>query len=160
MGKGAPRTLATGDTAPAVSLADAAGARRSLDSLLMAGPVVLAFLKVSCPVCQLTLPFLGRLAGGDVQIVPISQDSPAATERFSREFGLQLPALFDREEDGYPASDAFGITTVPSIFLIEPDRRISWDSVGFDKLQLERLAARIGRPIFSKADMVPALKAG
>ncbi len=141
-------------------LTDADGVRRPLDSLLATGPVVLAFFKVSCPVCQLTLPFLGRLAGGELQIVPVSQDEPDATERFMNENGLLIAALFDREEDGYPASNAFGITTVPSIFLIEPDRRISWSSVGFDKLQLERLAARAGRPIFYKTDMVPALKAG
>ena len=157
---GAPGPLATGATAPAVMLTDADGVRRQLDSLLGTGPVVLAFFKVSCPVCQLALPFLGRLAGGKLQIVPVSQDEPDATERFMNEFGLLMAALFDREEDGYPASNAFGISTVPSIFLIEPDRRISWSAVGFDKLQLERLAARAGRPIFYKTDMVPALKAG
>jgi peroxiredoxin len=160
MGRGTPGPLETGATAPAVSLADAAGARSSLDSLLSAGPVLLAFFKVSCPVCQLTLPFLDRLAGGNVQIIPVSQDDAAATARFAREFGVHVPMLFDREEDGYPASNAFGLTTVPSVFLIEQDRRISWDLVGFSKTQLERLAARIGRPIFTAADMVPALKAG
>jgi len=157
---GAPGPLETGATAPAVSLTDSDGVRRPLDSFLATGPVVLAFFKVSCPVCQLTLPFLGRLAGGELQIVPVSQDEPDMTERFLNEFGLYSAALFDREEDGYPASNAFGITTVPSIFLIEPDRRISWSAVGFDKVQLESLAARVSRPIFYKTDMAPALKAG
>ena len=160
MGRGTPGPLETGATAPAVSLVDAAGARRSLASLLATGPVLLAFFKVSCPTCQLTLPFLGRLAVGNLQVVPVSQDSPAATRRFAQEFGLAIPALFDREEDGYPASNAFGITNVPSIFLVEQDRRISWDLVGFHRRQLESLAARIGQPIFYADEMVPKWKAG
>lgn len=160
MGRGIPGPLESGATAADVSLVDAGGTRRSLDSLLAAGPVLLAFFKVSCPTCQLTLPFLGRLAGGDVQVVPVSQDSPAATRRFAQELGLSIPSLFDREEDGYPASNAFGITNVPSIFLVEPDRRISWDLVGFHRQQLELLAGRIGQPIFYAGEMVPEWKAG
>jgi peroxiredoxin len=160
MGRGIPRPLETGETAPAVSLVDAAGAMRSLDTLLASGPVLLAFFKVCCPTCQLTLPFLGRLADGNLQVVQVSQDSPAATQRFAQEFRLTIPALFDREEDGYPASNAFGISVVPSIFLVEQDRRISWDLVGFHRKQLELLAGRSGQPIFYAGEMVPELKAG
>ena len=156
MGRGTPGPLESGATAPDVSLVDADGARRTLASLLATGPVLLAFFKVSCPTCQLTLPFLGRLAGGSLQIVPVSQDSPAATRRF----GLTLAALYDREEDGYPASNAFGITNVPSLFLVEQDRRIAWDLLGFHRQQLEVLAGRSGQPIFYAGDMVPELKAG
>lgn len=160
MGRGIPRPLETGETAPAVSLVDAAGEVRPLDTLLAAGPVLLAFFKVSCPTCQLTLPFLGRLAGAHLQVVPVSQDSPAATRRFAQEFRLTIPAMFDGEEDGYPASNAFGITVVPSVFLVEQDRRISWDLVGFHRKQLELLAGRSGQPIFYAGEMVPELKAG
>jgi peroxiredoxin len=139
---------------------EAGGARRTLASLLAAGPVLLAFFKVSCPTCQLTLPFLGRLAAGNLQVVPVSQDTPAATRRFAQEFGLAIPTLFDREEDGYPTSNAFGITNVPSLFLVEPDRRIAWDLVGFHRKQLELLAGRSGQPIFYAGEMVPEWKAG
>lgn len=160
MGRGIPRLLEAGDTAPAVPLVDATGARLALETVLASGPVLLAFFKVSCPTCQLTLPFLGRLAGGNLRVVPVSQDSPAATRSFAQEFGLAIPALFDREEDHYPASNAFGITVVPSIFLVEQDRRISWNLVGFHRQQLESLAERIRRPIFYAGEMVPELKAG
>ena len=160
MDRGIPGPLETGATAPNVSLVDAAGRRRPLASLLAAGPVLLAFFKVACPTCQLTLPYLCRLAGGNLQVVPISQDNSAATRRFAQEFGLTIPALFDREEDGYPASNAFGITNVPSLFLVEQDRRIAWDLVGFHRQQLEVLAGRSGQPIFYAGDMVPELKAG
>ena len=160
MSRGIPGPLESGATAPDVLLVDAEGARLPLASLLAAGPVLLAFFKVSCPTCQLTLPFLGRLAGGNLQVVPISQDSPAATRRFAQEYGLTIASLYDREEDGYPASNAFGITNVPSLFLVESDRRIAWDLVGFHRRQLEVLAGRSGQPIFYAGDMVPELKAG
>ena len=160
MGWGLKKTLGTGYKAPSFSLVDAGGEARSLDYLLASGPALLAFYKVTCPTCQLTLPFLGRLAGAGAQIIPVSQDDPAATLRFAEEFGVTMPSMFDRAEDGYPASNALGITTVPSLFLIERDRRIAWDLAGFHRKELEVLARRIGQPIFYAGDMVPELKAG
>ena len=149
-----------GDLAPAVSFFDAAGQERSLDKLLAAGPVVLVYFKISCPTCQLTLNFLQRISGNQIRIVAVSQDSPAATLRFSESFGVHLPFLFDREEDDYPASNAFRLTNVPAMFLVESDRRISWEWTGFHKRQLEALAERAGETIFHPEDMVPEWKAG
>ena len=100
-------------------------------SLFEPGAVVLAFLKVSCPVCQFTFPFLDRLnrnrAQGAPGIVAISQDDAGDTRAFHAEFGVALPTLLDREEDEYPASNAYGISHVPSLFLVEADGRISWN---------------------------------
>jgi peroxiredoxin len=160
MAKGRQKPLETGDLAPEVWFFDAGGSEHSLDSLLADGPVLLAFFKVSCPVCQLTLPYLQRISGKNVRIVPVSQDSATATLGFSQAFGIQLPVLFDREQDDYPASNAFGVAYVPSMFLVEPDRRISWDWTGFHKRQLESVAKRAGLPIFHPGDMVPESKAG
>lgn len=150
----------TGDLAPEVSFFDAAGREHPLAGLLAEGPVLLAFFKVSCPTCQLTLPYLQRISGTKVRIVPVSQDSSAATLGFSQAFGLHLPCLFDREEDEYPASNAYRLTHVPSMFLVERDRRISWEWTGFHKQQFEALARHAGKPMFHSGDMVPDLKAG
>jgi len=160
MARGLQKPLEIGDLAPEVSFFDAGGIEHSLGSLLSAGPVLLAFFKVSCPTCQLTLPYLQRISGKDVQIVPVSQDSAAATLGFSEAFGVQLPMLFDREQDDYPASNSFGLTHVPSMFLVERDGRISWEWTGFHKRQLESLAEKVGLPIFHARDMVPESKAG
>lgn len=160
MTRGWRKSLEIGDLAPEVLLFDAAGKRHSLTSLLDAGPVLLAFFKVSCPTCQLTLPYLQRISGEKVRIVPVSQDNPAAALRFSQAFGVHLPFLFDREEDDYPASNSFGLTNVPAMFLVERDRRISWEWIGFHKRQLESVAERTGLPIFQPGDMVPESKAG
>jgi peroxiredoxin len=154
------RTLQTGDIVPDVPFTGADGEPRNLSELLQSGPVLLAFFKVACPTCQLTLPYLNRLSTGGTQAYAVSQDKPSDTHRFNATFGVTLPELFDRVEDDYPASSAFGLTHVPSMFLVEPDRRIVWDSIGFYKRELVALSEMIGHPIFHNGDIVPEMKAG
>jgi hypothetical protein len=71
-----------------------------------------------------------------------------------------MPMLLDREEEGYPVSNAFGITHVPSLFLIEPDGTISLASEGFVKSDLESIGERAGVTPFRQDEKVPAWKAG
>jgi hypothetical protein len=71
-----------------------------------------------------------------------------------------MPTLIDPAADGYPASDAFGLTHVPTLFLVQPDGVITWDSVGFVRIDLEDLSRRLDIPIFHNGDIVPAAKAG
>jgi peroxiredoxin len=138
-----------------------AGSKAPLSSLPgLAGPVLLVFYKISCPVCQLTLPFLERIANGSLPVVAISQDDDAGTRRFQSKFGITMRSVFDREEEGYPASNAFGITHVPSLFLVEADGTISLTSEGFVKADLESIAQRAALPMFHANDSVPAWKAG
>jgi peroxiredoxin len=151
--------LLTGAKAPQVTLTNLSGGQETLANLRAQGTLLLAFYKGGCPVCQLTLPFLERLAG-KLPVILISQDDPATTERFRRRFGITLPALLDREQDGYPSSNAFGITTVPSLFLIEPDGAISMAGSGFRKADLEALGRRAGVTIFHQDENVPEWKAG
>jgi thiol-disulfide isomerase/thioredoxin len=124
------------------------------------GPVLLVFYKISCPICQMTLPFLERIAQGPLPIVAISQDDEAATRRFQSRFGVTLPTRLESEDDGYPASNAFGITHVPSLFLVEPDGTIAIASEGFVKADLESIAQRAALPMFRADESVPAWKAG
>jgi peroxiredoxin len=149
-----------GPTAPDFTLYTAAGEARSRDEILGSGPALFAVYKASCPTCQLTLPFLNRLEGGSLQIFAVSQDAPAMAERFAREFDAPLPVLFDRADDNYPMSNAFGVTHVPSMYLIEPGGRVSWSSVGFFKRELLELASLAGREIFRKGEKVPESKSG
>jgi len=151
--------LSAGTKSPAFTLPDLNGSLSSLAEILSRGPVLLVFYKISCPVCQMTLPFLERISKGSLQIVAISQDDASGTRRFQSKFGT-LPTLLDREEQGYPASNAFGIAHVPSLFLVEPDGVISLASEGFVKADLEAVAGRAALPIFRVSDSVPAWKAG
>ena len=153
--------LETGDRAPDFQLQDSEGRIWNLRELTAKGPVTIAFFKTTCPVCQLTFPFLERLHRGGAAIFGISQDDPETTREFNQEFGVTLPMLFDTAESDYPASNAYGISHVPSVFMVEPDGKISWTMEGFDKKALESLGSRLGAPaVFTERDRVPAFKAG
>jgi peroxiredoxin len=151
--------LESGRPAPEFSLKDIAGKRRSLREELKSGPVLVVFFKISCPTCQLALPFLERIAG-QVRTVGISQDDAPATKEFLEYFGITFPVLLDPAGERYQVSNAYRITNVPSLFLMEPDGRISWTLSGFHKGDLEALSARFGAVMFRESDTVPAMKPG
>ena len=157
-----PKVIAqAGSQAPGFDLEDLAGGTRSLGQILESGPVMIAFFKASCPVCQLTFPFLERLSSGSgLQIIGISQDDAETTKAFNERFGVTFPTLLDSESKGYPSSNAYGISAVPSLFVVEVDGRISRSFAGFSKGELEDLGKRVGRPAFGPQDSVPEWKAG
>jgi peroxiredoxin len=156
--------LTAGDPAPDFELQDLSGKRRTRSDIAAGKPVLLAFYKASCPVCQYTFPFLERLYRGrtnrDIGMYAISQDDPESTREFEREFGITMPTLLDTAEEGYPASDAYGLSHVPSLFLVEPDGKISQAITGFDKKGMEELGRRLGRAPFEPGESVPEWKAG
>ena len=156
------KMLEAGAKAPAIRLVDPnTKAEKSLDELLLNGPAVIAFFKVTCPTCQFTFPFLERLSrAGSVRMVGVSQDDAESTAEFNREFGVTFPTLLDEEHRDYPASNAFGISQVPSMFLVEPGGRISWTSNGFSRRELEELGRRAGVTPFSQDEYVPEWKSG
>jgi peroxiredoxin len=163
-------TLPAGEPAPAISLKDTSGQTVSFEEALKKGPVVAAFFKVSCPTCQFTFPFLERMhetyADSNFTILGISQNDASDTREFSAEFGVKFPLLID-DEDTYTASNEYGITNVPSIFLISQDGRILERSVGFGKRDLENMAKEAARatgkssaPLFKPGEVIPEHKPG
>jgi peroxiredoxin len=131
----------------------------SLSGFLKKGPVLLSFYKVSCPTCQLAFPFLERISKGSLQVVGVSQDSPELTETFNDRFGVTFHTVLDTANAGYPMSNAFGITHVPALFLIEQDGRISYAGGGFNKAEVQSLGERAGVDVF-RGENVPAHKPG
>src|SRR4051794_22179514 len=102
--------LDTGRHAPQIVLPDMQGKNVSLLEQLRRGPVVLAFFKISCPVCQYAFPMVERLhrAYPGAAIYGVSQNSAKDTERFCREFGVTFPVLLDDPKE-YVASNAYGL---------------------------------------------------
>jgi peroxiredoxin len=158
-----------GQQAPAFALNGADGHPFSLAEALRKGPVVAAFFKITCPVCQFTLPFLERLheTYGDqrVSFWGISQDDARDTKEFCQELGVTFPALLD--EDGYPVSNQYGLTSVPTVLLVAPDGKVLVSSVGFSKADLERISSELARllgrspaPVFKPDEVVPDYKPG
>jgi len=135
-----------------------------LGKLLPGGPVLLAFFKSSCPVCQMTLPFLERIhrgrTPGSLEIYGVSQDDAETTQAFSGEFGISFPILLDTEENGYPASNAYGVSHVPSLFLVERGGTIAWSLEGFNKREFLAVAGQAGVNPFRPGENVPEWKAG
>jgi len=162
--------IVTGGIAPGFLLEALDGKEYSLSALIERGPVVAAFFKISCPVCQFTFPFLERLhkryGGEGVTILGISQDEARSTTKFAKEYGATFPILID-DEDGYVVSNAYGLTSVPTIFLIETDGTVKVSGTGFDKKDLETIAAELAErkkisltPLFRSDEVVPANKPG
>jgi len=150
-----------GAKAPDFTLQAVSGQNQSLSEILARGPALLALFKISCPTCQMTFPFLERIAtGSGLQVIGISQDDERGTNRFASTFHLTIPMLLDRETEEYPVSNAYGITHVPSLFLVEPDGTVSLASVGFSKEDLEAIGKRAGVETFRREEKVPEWKAG
>lgn len=153
--------LQAGAKTPAFDLADLNGESRSLDAILRKGPALLAFFKSSCPVCQLTFPYLQRMAASTgVQVIGISQDDANTTTGFNRRFGITFQTLLDQSKAGYPVSNEFGIGTVPSIFLVEQDGTISRAFSGFSKRDMQAIGERAGVQPFLPDENVPEMRPG
>ena len=124
----------------------------------------MAFFKSTCPVCQMTLPYLDRIhramAPGSFAIYGVSQDDAETTREFAEEFGLDLPMLRDTEESSYPASNAYRISHVPSLFLVARDGTIAWSLEGFNKREFEAIAGQAGVHPFRPDEEVPEWRSG
>lgn len=161
--------IAVGQRAPEFRLHDLDRKPFSLEEALARGPVVAAFFKASCPVCQFTFPFLERLFkayGSDrVTFLGISQDNSERTREFNGECGVTFPTLLD--EEGYPVSNDYGLTNVPTFYLISPDGNVQVECVGFAKKALEQVSGKIAAvlgcpadPVFLPGEIVPESKPG
>ena len=161
--------IENGSVAPDFSLTAVDGKEYSLASLLARGPVVLAFFKISCPVCQFTFPFLQRIserfAGESASVIGISQDDAQSTKEFNQEYGVEFPTLVDGS--GYPVSNAYGLTIVPTVFLVAPEGRVKVNCMGFDKSALEQIATELAQheristsALFRPDEVIPDYKPG
>jgi peroxiredoxin len=174
---GGPKDMAAlpaGTTAPDFSLpaifGDRDGGKFSLQDALKQGPVLAVFFKVSCPTCQYTFPFLERIhrAYGDkgIALVGISQNNRSETAAFLKEYGVTFRSLLD-DPNGYAVSNAYGLTNVPSLFLIGQDGQIEISSVGWVKQEVEDIHRKLAAaqkttapPIFQPGEDVRDFRAG
>jgi peroxiredoxin len=138
--------LREGTKAPDFSLPLIAGGMFSLQEALKRGSVMAAFFKASCPVCQYAFPFFERLekayGSAKAAMVGISQDNKIDTAAFVRQYGITFPVLLD-DPAGHVVSNAYGLTTVPTWFIIAQNGEIMLSSVGWARTDVEDLNRRM-----------------
>lgn len=158
--------LDPGTMAPDFWLPDLQDERHSFAEFLRKGPLLLYFFKTNCPTCQLASPYVEKLqqAYGDAcQIVGIAQDGPEQALAYANQYGQTFLQL--AEEPPYPVSSRFGLTNVPSLFLIGADGVILETLVGWDRDRFNHLAARVAilaakAPFDLAGDEAPRFKPG
>jgi len=130
------------------------------------GPKVVAFYKVTCPVCQMAAPKIQALADRHPDVVVgLGQDPPEALASFGEEYGLHIRSL--PELPPYIASDAYGVLTVPTLFVVGEDGTVldtveSWSRDGYNRVA-QRLGEMTGRdagPVSDPGDGLPPFRPG
>ena len=163
--------LVTGELAPDFTLTTTDGEVVHLQELLQKGPVVLAFFKISCPVCQYAFPMYERMAkahqGSGVTFLGICQNGAAEAKAFAREYGVTFAVALDNDANHYAVSNAYGITNVPTLFYVDPNGEIEVSSVGWSKADVDEVNAMLAalrehRPpaLWRTGEDVPAFRAG
>ncbi len=160
--------LPPGAEAPAFELPSSDGGASSLDDLTAAGPVLLAFFKTGCPTCQLAFPVyaeLERRYGDAVPVVAVSQDTLAKTVPWLEDEGFAGLAL-DDASDGYAVSDAYAVTSVPTLVLVDAGMVVA-TSEAWDRERANAWARQLGEhtgrdasPVSREGDGLPAFKPG
>jgi peroxiredoxin len=130
--------LRPGSQAPSFSLSELDG---KLRQLRLNKPALLVFFETDCPTCQLTIPYLNRLAqalDGKAEVIGVSQDGEAATRELAEQAPIKFTVVLDRD---LSASREYDPQAVPTLFLIDGDGKIARTSVAFDKAELNAIAA-------------------
>lgn len=107
--------LEPGDKAPAFTLADQSGQNVSLKDFKGRKVMVFFYPKANTPGCTQQACGLRDVAGqiGDVAIVGISPDKPAAQAKFDEKYGLGYPLLADVDHE---VADAYGVWGEKSMY--------------------------------------------
>jgi hypothetical protein len=127
--------------------------------------VALFFYKVTCPTCQMAAPVAQRLATAHPErVVGVAQDPPERVDAFATEYGTSFPWVTDT--DPYELSDAYGVRTVPTLFVVENDAVAdvveSWDRDGWNRVSAY-LSSAIGsrsEPVSTPGDGLPPFRPG
>ena len=149
--------LTAGTRAPQFELTAMDGAKFSLQDALSRGPVLAVFFKISCPVCQYALPYYERIykayGNPSVTIIGVSQNQKSDTAEFMKRYGITFPVLLD-DTKTFPASNAHGLTTVPTAFWISEDGEIEISSVGWVKNEFEEIARKVANATKTAAQQI------
>ena len=96
----------------------------------------------------------------------ISQNNQPDTAAFVKDYDVTFRNLLD-DPNGYAVSNAYGLTNVPTLFLIGQHGQIEITSVGWVKQEVEDINRKLGAawqtplpPIFQPGEDVRDFRAG
>lgn len=162
---GDPGTLAAGFDLPIVG-----GGYRGLRDIVEPGGGIVVFFKESCPTSQLLLPHLNGLARAlereERLFLAIAQEDEPTTRAFKAENGLTFAVA--SESAPYDASVEYGVSNVPTLFVIDGAGVIAERVVGFLKAEYLALGPAIEQalalgdvpPVLDSPETMPDLKPG
>lgn len=92
-------------------------------------PVLVHFWATWCPICRLEEDSIDALAA-DYPVVTVATTSGTAAElrSYLQQHGLDFPVIPDEEG---ALGRAWGVQGVPASFIIDPDGRIAYATVGY-----------------------------
>jgi thiol-disulfide isomerase/thioredoxin len=130
----------------------------------------LAFVKLDCVTCVLTVPFLGKLArayGDEVPFLIVAEEGAQAAREIAR-LGKLPEEIIALESEPYQTSAGYGLYAVPTVFVLSPTREVLDILIGWNRAKYEALNKRLAEaarraPIALVTDtdgVVPASKPG
>ena len=159
-----------GSPAPAFDVSLVGGGFRGLADLVEPGGGALVFFKSTCRTCRLVLPRLIPLAQAvereERLFLAVAQEDEAAARATRDEWGLAYRVAWEAEP--YVVSAAYGITTVPTLLLVDGAGIVAERLEGFAKAEYIALGAAAEQAlalgdapaILERPDELPNVKPG
>jgi peroxiredoxin len=122
-------------------------------------PLLVAFFKTTCPACKMAFGYLERLNqaygsqrnGRGLEVWGVSQDALDESLAFAVEQGITFPVLLDT---GWDASLAYGIETVPTMYLRNGSGDVLFTGVGFAKADLNEMSRLVAGQLGAPAEVI------
>ena len=125
----------------------------SLDSLLNNGPVIIDFWATWCVPCMLELKALKKLSkkykDKNLTIIAVSLDNQAEIAAVKQMTAANRWPFTVIVDIGKKISEKYHVTSVPALFLIDTDGKISYSSRGYvtgDEVKLEEAINGLSDP--------------
>ena len=106
------------------------------------GPTAFVFYKSTCAVTEMAGPPLAKLGESyPGAVTGVGQDPQATLDAFAEELGWTFPQVTDLAP--YVASDAYGITSAPTVFVIDGDGTVVDGMESWDREAMNRVSATL-----------------
>jgi peroxiredoxin len=162
--------VAPGTRAPDFNLPLIGGGYRGRRDLIEPGGGVLVFFKEDCPASELVVSRLDPLARALERegrfFLAIAEEAEETARAFRDRHGLKFPVAWQAAP--YPASTAYEISTVPTLFVVDGTGAIAERIEGFIKSEYEALGEAIEQalalgsapPVLERPEELPELRPG